>query len=114
MPAVRENLTIQAGSFEPIYWLVSDPTTGTPLDLTTGFTVSGAVATRPEGDGDTLLTLTDSNFRRTTTGQVYYEPSSATSAAWTFRYGHYQFELRHPSGQDIRFAEGRFIVSPEI
>lgn len=114
MPAVRKDITIQAGSFEPIYWLITDPETGDPIDLTDGFTASGTVSTREDGHGTVLLTLVNADFRRTTEGHIYYEPSSATSANWAFRNGHYQFELRHPNGQDIRFAEGRFIVDPEV
>lgn len=115
MPAVRHNLTIQAGSFEPTYWLITDPVTGTPVDLTaSGFAVSGVVSTRFNGRGTTLLTLGDTSFRRTTTGRVYYEPASAVSATWEFRSAFYQFELSHPIGQDIRFAEGIFLVSPEL
>lgn len=115
MPAVRKDLTKEAGSYEPEYWSFTASTTGDPIDLTApGYSVTGVVSTRSDGNGNTLLTLTDADFRRTDTGRVYFEPSSATTAAWTFRYAHYQFELRHPSGQDIRFAEGRLIVEPEL
>ena len=114
MPPVRKDLTKYAGSFEPEYWAFTDPTTGNPIDLTAGYTVSGTVSTRSDGYGTDLLALTHVNFRRTATGRVYFEPSSATTAAWTFRHAHYQFELRNPAGQDMRFAEGRLIVSPEL
>ena len=114
MPAVRKDITIQAGSFEPLYWLISDPTTGDPIDLTAGFTVSGTVSSRDDGRGVDYLTLADADFRRTTEGRVYFEPDSDTTAAWTFRYGHYQFEIRHPNGQTVRFAEGKMVVDPEV
>lgn len=114
MPAVSKDIVIQAGSFEPEYWTFTDPTTGNVIDLTAGYTVSGVVSTRSDGLGVDMLVLGDGQFRRTVTGRVYYEPTSATTAAWTFQFGHYQFELRHPNGQDIRFAQGRFIVDPEL
>lgn len=115
MPAIRSTLIVQASSFDPEYWLFTSPDTGTPIDLTAaGFVVSGDVASSAAGDGAVLLALSDTNFRRTATGRVYYEPSSATSAAWTFRRGWYQFYLTHPLGQTVRFSEGRFFVSPKI
>jgi hypothetical protein len=113
VPAVCKDITIQAGSYEPRYWEIRDGITNELLDLTGGYTVSGVVSSRDDGRGTDYLTLTDADFRRTDNGRIYYEPSSDTTASWTFRYAHYQFELRHPSGQDVRFAEGRFIVDPE-
>ncbi len=116
MPAVRKDITIYAGSYEPIYWLITNPATGNPIDLTTaGYLVAGVVSMRSDGNGTTLLTLTDADFRRTTTGRVYYEPLSSTSAAWVFSCGHYQFKLINPvAGKDFRFGEGRFMVEPEL
>lgn len=116
MPAVRKDITKEAGSFEPEYWSFTDPTTGTPIDLTTpGYSVTGVVSTRSDGNGTTLLTLTDTDFRRTTSGRVYYEPSSTTTAAWVFSYGYYQFKLKNPiAGKDLRFAEGKLLVEPEV
>lgn len=116
MPAVRKDLTKEAGSFEPEYWSFTNPTTGTPIDLTVpGYSVSGVVSTRSDGNGTTLLTLTDVDFRRTSTGRVYFEPSSATTANWVFGYGHYQFKLKNPAaGKDLRFGEGKFLVEPEL
>lgn len=114
MSSLVRGIIIQAGSFEPIYWLFTNPATGMLVDLTAGYSVSGKVSTQPYGNGTTLLMLADADFRRTADGRVYYEPHSATSAAWTFRVGHYQFKLRHPVGEDIRFSGGLFAVSPEV
>jgi hypothetical protein len=115
VPAVRKDLTKEAGSFEPEYWVFTNRETGALIDLTAaGYSASGVVSTRGDGNGTTLLTLTDADFRRTAEGRIYYEPPSATTAAWTFRCAHYQFEVTHPIGEDVRFAEGRLIVEPEL
>lgn len=116
MPAVRGPILVEAGSFEPQYWTVTDPVTGTPIDLTaSGFVVTGRVATKPDGTGVALLLLPDSLWRRTTSGRVYFQPGSAVTAAWTpAMSGFYQAELTHPSGQTVRFAEGRFIVDTRL
>lgn len=114
MPAIRRDLHIQAGSFERLYWVFTNPDTGDLIDLTAGYLASGVVSAREDGHGTDYLTLTDDDFRRTATGRVYYEPSSDETATWTFRFAHYQFELTHPAGEDVRFSEGRFLVDPEI
>lgn len=116
MPALRGTLRVEAGSFEPRFWVFTDPDTGDPLDLTQpGYEVTAAVASRPDGSGDILLDLPDNSvWRRTSTGRVYFEPPSVTSAAWTFRSGYCQIELAHPSGETVRFFEGRFVVDPEL
>lgn len=114
MVAIRRDLIIQAGSYEPVYWTFTDPESGSPLNLTAGYLVSGAVADKSNGHGTVLLLFNDNAFRRTDVGRVYFEPSSAVTASWLFRFGYYQFEIRHPSGQDVRFSEGRFIISPEL
>jgi hypothetical protein len=116
MPAVRTDLLVEAGSYETWYWTISDPLTGALLDLTqAGYAVTGAVFARPEGTGTALLALPDSTvWRRTTSGRIYFQPSSATSSTWPTLNGYYQAELTHPSGQTVRFTEGRFTVSPEF
>lgn len=114
MPALRNAIRVEAGSYEPRYWVFTDPDSGTPIDLTVGYTVTGVVSTNSDGTGTRLLTLTDADFRRTNTGRVYYEPSSTTSAAWTFVRGFCQLKLHHPSGETVRFAEGPFHKDPEL
>lgn len=115
MAALQWDITVEQGSYEPQYITITAPGTGTPIDLTaTGYTVAGAVATRRDGTGTVLLNLPDSSWRRTATGRIYFEPSSAVSAGWTFRSGWLQVELSHPSGQTVRVAQGLFSVAPEI
>lgn len=115
MPALKASLLIEAGSYEPQYWLITDPATGLPTDLTvSGFAAALTVNDSQDGDGTDLLVLTDSSFRRTNTGRVYFQPSSTVSSGWTFGRGYYQVELTHPSGQTVRISEGQFVVSAEL
>lgn len=115
MPAIKSNLLIQADSYEPHYWQFTDPDTGQPVDLTaSGYQAFGSFATTPDDNAQTLLELSDSDFERTSTGRVYYAPSADESLWWEFRRGYYQFYLTSPTGQPVRFAEGRFFVSPKV
>ncbi len=112
MPAVRADILVQGGSYEPLYWTITDPVTAVPIDLTApGFLVTGAVATRLDGTGVKLLDLVDGEvWHRTANGRVYFQPSSAASKGWGIVHGYYQADLTHPSGQTVRIAEGRFAV----
>jgi len=52
MARPNADLYIQAGSYEPVVWTITDPVTGLPLDLTqAGYSVAGVVATRSDGTG---------------------------------------------------------------
>lgn len=115
MPAVKAPLLIEAGSYEPVYWLVTNPDTGAPLDLTaSGFSVALTVNSSQDGAGVVLLELADDSFRRTATGRIYFEPTSVESSAWPFNSGYYQAEISHPSGETVRFGQGPFTVDPEL
>lgn len=113
MPAVRALIGVEAGSFEPRYWSVTDPTTGTPLDLTApGYAARMEVE---DNHGVTLLAFTDTTgLRRTASGRIYFEPSSATSRTWPRMRASYQLELSHPSGQTVRIGYGPFSVDYEF
>jgi len=116
MPALRDALRVEAGSYEPRYWVFTDPATGVPLDLTQpGYEVTAVVADKSDGTGTVLLDLPDNSvWRRTADGRVYFEPHSATSSTWTFRRGYLQAEMSHPSGETVRFLEVPFSVDPEL
>ena len=115
MPAVYAPLLVEAGSYEPVYWTITDPATGAPVDLTvTGFSVSGSVASLPDGTGTHLLDLPDSLWVRGADGRLTFAPPSATTAAWPRTAGFYQATLTHPSGQAVRVAEGPFTIHPKI
>ncbi len=116
MAPVQWDITVHAGSWEPEYITISDPTSGLPLNLTLpGYTVHGVVATRPDGSGTVLADLPDTSvWRRTTTGRIYFEPANAVTSGWAFRHGYHQIELTHPTGKTVRIAAGRFVVSPEL
>ena len=114
MTAIRTAIRIEAGSYEPMYWTFTDPDTGEPLDLTAGYTAGGVVSARSSPGGTHLLTLVDTDFRRTAEGRLYFEPTSVESAGWTFKTGYAQLELTHPSGETVRFHDSRLSVSPEL
>ena len=115
MPAVRSDLSIEAGSYETWYWTITDPATGALINLTlAGYLVTGAVKTKVDG-GTQLLALPDATvWRRTVTGRIYFQPNSTLTATWPAMNAYYQAELTHPSGQTVRFTQGRFVVSPEF
>lgn len=116
MAAVVWDLTIDAGSWEPQYIELRDPTSNTLLDLTApGYTARMVVATRSDGTGTVLADLADSAvFRRTSTGRLYFEPPTAVTSGWAWRRGHHQIELTHPSGRTVRVAQGQVRVTPEL
>lgn len=115
MPAVNAPIDVESGSYEPRYWLIADPITKQPLDLTvSGFLVTGAVQTRSNGTGAAVLALPDALWRRTAQGRIYFEPPSATSSAWPSVNAYYQAEISHPSGETVRFSEGPFNVDTEF
>lgn len=114
MPAVRGPLRVEAGSYEPVYWLVTDPQTGDPIDLTApGFEVTMVVEDRY---GTELLALDDADvFRRTADGRVYFEPSSTLTTTWSvINAADYQIELAHPSEETVRIGYGPFSVDREF
>lgn len=116
MPAIKADLNVDAGSYEPMFWTFSDPDTSQVIDLTAaGFLVTGAVYPDEKGLGTKLLDLPDATvWRRTSDGKVYFEPTSALSATWPAMRAFYQVEISHPSGEDVRFSEGKFIVRAEF
>lgn len=116
MARKNDDLYIRAGSYEPIVWVVTDPVTGLPLDLTgVGYSVKGLVATRDDGSGTKLLDLLDNDvWSRTSAGQIFFQPPSSVSTLWPSVSAYYQAELSHPSGQKVRFAEGRFVIDSEL
>jgi hypothetical protein len=111
-----DDLYIKAGSFDPMVWLVKNPDTGLPEDLTvSGFSVSGVVASHNDGTGVTLLELEDADvWRRTATGQIFFQPPSAMSTSWPAVSAYYQAELTHPSGEVVRFASGRYVIDTDL
>jgi len=111
MPAVRADLTIEQGSYEPLFWTVTNPDTGEPLDLSSGF---AAKAQARDVAGVLLYEWTGPQLDLTADGRVYLRTPSAVSAGWTWRDGRYSVELTHPAGETVRIAQGRVRVDPEI
>jgi hypothetical protein len=111
-----DDLYIQAGSFKPRQWAATHPDTGAALDLTAdGYSVSGVVSTRNDGTGVKLLDLDDDEvWARTADGWIVFQPASVVSAEWPAVSAYYQAYLHHPSGQKVRFGEGRFVVDTDL
>lgn len=117
MAAITWDLTIEAGSWEPQYIVLSDPDTNQPLDLTaSGYTARMVVATRSDGTGTVLADLDDGEvFRRTDSGRLYFEPPVEITSAWVWRFGYHQIELTMPDlTKPVRVATGRVRVRPEL
>ena len=116
MARKNADLYIRAGSYEPIVWVVTDPDTGDPLDLTgVGYSVAGVVASTNDGSGAVLIELADAEvWARTVDGEIFFQPPSALSTTWPSVTAYYQAELTHPSGQAVRFAEGRFVIDADL
>jgi len=114
--AAGHDIYWKAGSFDPLVWVVTDPVSGLPLDLTvSGFSASGVVATHNDGTGVTLIDLPDGEvWRRTSTGQIFFQPPSNVSSAWPAVSAYYQAELTHPSGEVVRFDQGRFVIDSDL
>lgn len=110
------DLYVRSGSFEPERWTVTDPTTGQPLDLTAaGYSVGGVVSTADDGSGAKLLDLLDDEvWARTAEGEIFFQPPSAVSTLWPSVTAYYQAYLYHPSGQRVRFDDGRFIIDTDL
>lgn len=116
MARKNADLYIRAGSYEPVVWTVTSPTTGLPLDLTgVGYSVAGVVATHSDGTGTVLIELADADvWARTSAGEIFFQPPSSISTLWPSVSAYYQAELTHPSGQKVRFAEGRFSIDSDL
>lgn len=117
MAATVWDLTVEAGSWNPSYIVLSDPDTNLPLDLTAaGYSARMVVATRSDGTGTVLADLDDGDvFRRTSTGRLYFEPPVAITSAWVWRFGYHQIELTMPDlTKPVRVATGRVRVSPDL
>ena len=110
------DLYVRAGSFDPERWLVADPITKQPVDLTvSGYSVGGTVASTNDGTGTKLLDLLDDEmWARTAQGEIFFQPPSAVSAAWPSVTAYYQAYLYHPSGQKVRLDSGRFIIDTDL
>lgn len=113
--ARNDDLYIRAGSFEPRKWTATD-SSGQVLDLTvSGYTVSGVVNTHNDGTGVKLLDLEDDEvWARTSDGGIFFQPPSAVSAEWPAVQAYFQAYLHHPTGQKVRFGDGRFVVDSDI
>lgn len=115
--AVVEPLVINQGEDWSWKWIVKDPVTNLPLNLT-GWSGKGEVRERP--GSPVLYTWTTGgatpNMELTALGECIITVPNADSTAWTWGQieARYDIELLNTSNKKIRLAEGEVIVSLEV
>lgn len=115
--AVVEDLEINQGEDWAWKWIVRDPVTGSPMDIS-GWTGKGQVRLRP---GDTVLlyewnsTGGSPNMTLGADGVCQIEVPRAASSAWTWGAleACYDIELTG-AGKTVRLAEGNVVLSLEV
>jgi hypothetical protein len=110
---VRDDIEINQGEDWSYKWVVRDPETSDPIDLT-GWTGKGEIRSRP---GSTVLyTWGPSNMSLNASGECTISVPSVDSSAWLWvgSEARYDIKLTNPSGKNIRLAEGLVIVSLEV
>jgi hypothetical protein len=111
-PPVHATLVIHQGATYQKQWRITDPTTGTPRDLTE-WTARGHIRA-DIADTATLHEFTGSAISCSADGYVTITVAPATSSAWTWRDAVYDIELVDPAGQVARIAQGAVRVSAEV
>lgn len=111
-PPVNATLVIHQGATWEKRWRITDPTAGTPRDLT-GWTARGHIRA-DHASTATLYEWTGSAISCSADGYVTVTVVPAVSSAWTWRDAVYDVELVDPAGQVVRIAQGAVRVSAEV
>ncbi len=109
-PPLNATLAIPQGTTWERRWLISDPDSGTPRDLSE-WTARGQV--RAAHSDDEVLHEWD-DIDCGADGYVTVAVAPAESSAWTWRDAVYDIELVDPTGRVVRIAQGAVRVSPEV
>jgi len=111
---VTEDLVINQGEDWSYKWVVLDPVTGDPMDIS-GWTAKGEIRERP-GSPVLYTWTTGSNITLTALGECIISVPSAASSAWTWVgiTARYDIELTNLSSKKVRLAEGEVTVSLEV
>jgi len=111
---IVEDLEINQGEDWTWKWIVKDPVTGDPLDLT-GWTGKGEIRMQP-GDPVLYTWVTGTNMTLNEDGEVLITVPHASSTAWTWGalVARYDIELTNGSGKKVRLVEGDVKVSLEV
>lgn len=112
VPPVHSTLVIEQGTTWTRRWRITDPTNGTPRDLTE-WTARAQVRAQIT-DAATLFEFEDDGITCDSDGYVTLAVTPVQSAAWTWRDGYFDVELVDPTGQVARIAQGAVRVSPEV
>lgn len=114
VPPVYAPLVIEQGTTWSRAWMVTNPDTGEPLDIS-GWSARGQVR-KWAGSPEVLheWSATAINITCGADGFVTVTVSPAESAVWDWCDGLYDIELTDPSDRVVRIAQGPVTVSPEI
>lgn len=111
-PPVHTTLIVQQGTTWVRRWLITDPATGVPRDLTEW--TARAQIRAYIADTTTLFEFTGSGITCDSNGYVTLTVTPGQSSAWAWRDGVYDLELVDPTGRVARIAQGAVRVSPEV
>lgn len=110
-PPINATLVIHQGTTWEKRWRITDPTTGTPRDLT-AWTARGQIRAS-HSDADTLHEWAD-DITCDEDGYVTIAVDPVTSSGWAWRDAVYDIELIDPIGKVARIAQGAVRVSAEV
>jgi hypothetical protein len=114
VPPIVADLVIEQGTTWSVRWVVSDPDTGVPLNVS-GWTVRSQV--RDPIESDVVLhewSTAGGTITADASGNVTLLVAPATSSAWAWVRGRYDVELISPQSEVTRLAQGRVRVSHEV
>lgn len=111
-PPIHTTLVIEQGTTWIRRWRITDPTSGTPRDLTEW--VARAQIRERIAAAATLYEFTGDGIECDDDGYVTLTVTPAESSTWAWRDGVFDVELVDPTGRVARIAQGAVRVSAEV
>lgn len=114
-PPIEANLVVPKGATWRRKWELTDPDSGEPIDLSSGYVARGQV--RPWYGSTTVLhewSAAESNIELRANGEVEITVAGSDSSAWAFWEGVYDIEIVGPDSEPVRIAAGTIAVTPEV
>ena len=111
-PPINATLVIHQGTTWEKRWRITDPTTGTPRDIS-----EWAARGQIRADHSVATTLhewTEDDVTCDEDGYVTIALTPAESSLWDWRDAVYDVELIDPTGKVARIAQGAVRVSAEV
>ena len=112
VPPIFSTLIIQQGTTWQRRWLITDPDSDAPRDLS-GWTARGQIRIH-QADVGPVFEWQGSGITCDEDGYVTVSVTPDQSSTWNWRDGYYDIELVDPSDQVVRIAQGYVRVSPEV